>query len=116
MVEELTSDTVTLQRWSDVEIIEEGTPRRVGVQKHARKPRERAGRHGLEHAATVGIGLAHPRGPERLSFVEDQPIEELIGQKAPVCAAPALGMQRRYVVCIVGRGGKNRVAAYWCSG
>jgi hypothetical protein len=112
MLEELSSNTVTLQRWFDMEIIEEGTPRRMGVQKHARKPCEGALRHSFEHAAPVWIGRAHPRGPEPPAFFEDRPIEELIGQKAAICGPPALGVQRRDVLCVIRRGRKNCVLGY----
>ncbi len=42
---------------------------------------------------SVGIGLAEPLGPHRQAVRVDATVQELIGKRPPVMAAPAVGVE-----------------------
>lgn len=116
VVEKRPPNALPLQRGLDVEIIEEGAPRRFSVEEDADEAGEDAARHRFEDGAPMGIGLLHAGSPQLAALIEDWTVEEWVRQKTAVGAAPALRVQRRDVACVIRRGRKNRVVLYWCSG
>lgn len=90
------ANRATLVARPDVQVVEPRTPRRLRIDQHARKSRERfVAVERLQHERLVLGQSAEPIRPLREPILEQQPVEKRVRQQAAIRVAPALGMERR---------------------
>ena len=89
---ELRPDASTLLFVRDVEVVQEGPPYRIVVEDGVDEPRDHAFIfHG--DGAMEPVGPCEALSPGRPPFLEDVPIEELVGVGTTIVPPPAIGVE-----------------------
>jgi hypothetical protein len=93
--EQCGADAVPLQLDCHMQVVDEGTPDRIGVEDRVNKANKPSSTFGHDGALLVSK-VPHPASPHLQAIGDDVAVQVCVGIRTSVVTPPAIGVERSY--------------------